>query len=309
MLPHIGRPAPGAGRGTCRRIVAPSLLHGAGLGLGRAMGGFVSTFFVASQALQLPATLAAALQGYAWAREGAGQSGAAVSRLQGKAGSPDLYLKHGTGNVADELAAEAGKLRWLAGRLPVPAVVQFVRAADQAWLLMTAMQGKTAGQVLESSPGAGPAVVDALAAFLRRVHALPVADCPFDSGHAVRLAHARARIAAGLVDVTDFDAEREGWTAGQVWQALQDHLPLAPDPVLTHGDCSLDNLLLHEGEVVGCIDVGRLGIADRYQDLAILHNCLGAFGAPLQQRLFRQYGIAHPDQARLRFHVLLDELF
>lgn len=61
--------------------------------------------------------------------------------------------------------------------------------------------------------------------------------------------------------------------------------------------------------MVGCIDVGRAGIADRYQDLAILWNCLGEFGASLRERLFPQYGLSAPDRRKLEFHLLLDELF
>jgi hypothetical protein len=36
---------------------------------------------------------------------------------------------------------------------------------------------------------------------------------------------------------------------------------------------------------------------------------LAAFGAPLQARLLRQYGLPMPDRARLHFHALLDALF
>jgi aminoglycoside 3'-phosphotransferase-1 len=61
--------------------------------------------------------------------------------------------------------------------------------------------------------------------------------------------------------------------------------------------------------VVGCIDVGRGGIADRYQDLAILWNCLGEFDGELQARLFQRYGIAEPDRRKLAFHLMLDEMF
>ena len=43
--------------------------------------------------------------------------------------------------------------------------------------------------------------------------------------------------------------------------------------VISHSD----NLIFDEGKLIGCIDVGRVGIADRYQDLAILWNCLGEF--------------------------------
>lgn len=263
----------------------------------------------ACQAVTVPESMSAALAGHAWARDRVGESGGAVYRLHGKPGAPDLYLKHGRHAVADAIDDEAARLRWLAGRLPVPAVVNVVRTADEAWLLMTALAGKTAGQLLEADPGQGHAVVDALASFLKRLHAIPASACPFDSDHARRLVLARSRIEAGLVDEGDFDEERAGWTAQQVWDAMQALLPLAPDPVVTHGDYSLDNLLIADGEVAGCIDAGRVGIADRYQDLAIAWNCLGEFGGALQERFLRTYGITEPDWRKLQFHLMLDELF
>jgi aminoglycoside 3'-phosphotransferase-1 len=176
-------------------------------------------------------------------------------------------------------------------------------------LLMTAIPGQTAYRLLEAQPHARIAIVDALAAFLRRLHAIPVNGCPFTSDHACRLAHARERIEAELVEEDDFDEARQGWTADQVWDAMQRLLPMPSDPVVTHGDFSLDNILLRDGVVIGCIDVGRVGIADRYQDLAILWNCLGEFDASLQDRLVAQYGIAGIDDRKLEFHLLLDEMF
>ncbi|MGH6613219.1 APH(3')-I family aminoglycoside O-phosphotransferase [Sphingomonas sp.] len=257
----------------------------------------------------VPASLSDEVAGYQWARDMVGESGSSVYRLHGRAGAPDLFLKHGRDGFAEDISDEMARLRWLAGYIPVPALKHFMRTPDQAWLLMTAMPGKSAYQLLEANPEARPAIIDAAAAFLRRLHAIPLSECPFNGDHAYRLGRARKRIDAALVDVDDFDDEREGWTAEQVWEAMHGLLPLTPDPVVTHGDFSLDNLLIHEGRVVGCIDVGRVGIADRYQDLAIIWNCLGEFGAPLQERLFRQYGIADPDQRKLQFHLMLDEFF
>lgn len=257
----------------------------------------------------VPSAMAASVEGYRWTRETTGESGAAVYRLHGKPGALDLFLKTGPGAVAKEISAEAARLRWLAAHLLVPRVIDFVAKAGQAWLLMSAMPGRSARNVLEADPAAGIAVVDALAAFMRRVHAIPIEACPFDNALSARLAHARARIDAGEVDETEFDAERLGQTAEQVWSDVQAMLPLAPDPVVTHGDFTLDNLLIDGGVVSGCIDVGRAGIADRYQDLALLWTGLGEFGASLQDRLFAQYGIAAPDRRRMGFHLLLDELF
>jgi len=256
-----------------------------------------------------PASMAAALTGYAWARDTVGQSGAAVYRLHGKPGAADLFLKHGLADLADAICDEMLRLRWLAAWVPVPEILHFTRSAGEAWLLTTALPGHTAYQVLSTAPHRRHAVVDALAHFLRRIHAIPVGACPFTSDHADRLRSARARMDAGLVDEDDFDEERAGWTTAQAWEAMQALLPLTPDAVVTHGDFSLDNLFIHDGDVIGCIDSGRLGIADRYQDLAIAWNCLGEFGAALQQRFLDQYGLIETDDRKLQFHLILDEFF
>jgi aminoglycoside 3'-phosphotransferase-1 len=257
----------------------------------------------------LPIDLSPALDGYEWERDAVGESGGAVYRLHGKANAPALFLKYGKGGPADDIGDEMARLRWLGAWLPVPEVVHFTRTPDEAWLLMTAMPGESAYRMLQARPGERSAVAGALARFLRRLHAIPADACPFDSSHAYRLAQARARIDAGEVDEEDFDDERAGWTAEQVWDAMQALLPLAPDPVVTHGDYSLDNLLIADSEVSGCIDVGRAGIADRYQDLAIAWNCLGEFGALLQEHFLEQYGLSEVDRSKLQFHLLLDELF
>jgi len=261
-------------------------------------------------AIETPASLAERLAGYAWARDTVGESGGAVYRLFGRPDAPDLYLKHGRGPVAEDVTDEMVRLRWLAGRLPVPAVAGFVGAPDEAWLLMEAVAGQTAYQLLEAADDEGQAaIVDALALHLKRLHAIPVEDCPFTSDHRFRLAKARARLEAGLVDADDFDDERAGMTAQAVWDEMTALLPLAADTVVTHGDYSLDNLILRDGAVVGCIDVGRVGLADRYQDLAIAWNGLGEFGASLQARFLRAYGLSAPDEGKLRFHLMLDEFF
>jgi len=114
---------------------------------------------------------------------------------------------------------------------------------------------------------------------------------------------------AGRVDCSDFDDERAGWTAADVWQAITVMLPLPFERVLTHGDSSLGNILLSNGRITGCIDVGRAGIADPYQDLALLWNNLREFPEPIAATLWEAYGVASPDQRRLAFHLGLDEMF
>lgn len=263
----------------------------------------------ASPVMPVPSNMAARVDGYAWARDTIGESGGTVYRLHGKAEEPDLYLKHGRDAIADDIVSEMVRLRWLAPHKVAPVVRSFVSNDSEAWLLMDALPGKTAYQLLEEFPDERMIVVDTITNFLRRLHDIPVAQCPFNSDHHLRLALAQKRMDAGLVDTEDFDGERSGCTAQQVWRDMTALLPLTPDPVVTHGDYSLDNLLLRNGDVVGCIDVGRAGIADRYQDLAILWNCLGEFGPEFQVRMLTRYGIYDADERKLRFHLMLDEFF
>jgi aminoglycoside 3'-phosphotransferase I len=256
----------------------------------------------------VPPSLDALIRDHVWTRDLVGESGCTVYRLS-RAGFPDLYLKHGQGAAAAMVQDETDRLQWMAERLAVPAVHHAVTINDNTWLLMTALPGKTAYQLLSDMPDQRETIVRQLALFLKSLHAVPAAACPFDSTHTLRLALARTRLEAGLVDTEDFDDARAGWTAEQVWAEMQDLLPLPSERVVTHGDFSLDNILLADGHITGCIDVGRLGIADPYQDLAILWNCLGAFDTALQDQLFRDYGITDIDHQRLQFHLMLDEFF
>ncbi|MEG3164905.1 APH(3') family aminoglycoside O-phosphotransferase [Sphingomonas sp. PB2P19] len=256
----------------------------------------------------LPASLTEIVAGYRWSRDLVGESGGSVYRLEAD-DAPALYLKHGTGDVAAAVTDEMSRLAWLAHRAAVPELCGFVALPDAAWLLTTAIPGRTAFQWMEDSPQDRPVIVAALAAHLRSFHALPTDLCPFDSGLPHRMMLARARIDADQVDAEDFGDEHAGWTPLAVWDEMVAELPLAADPVVTHGDYSLDNILIADGRVTGCIDVGRVGVGDRYQDLAILWNCLGEFDEALQAQLFRDYGIADPDRAKLRVFTNLDEFF
>jgi aminoglycoside 3'-phosphotransferase-1 len=265
----------------------------------------------ATRAIDLPASLAALVDGRRWSRNIVGISGDAVYRLRDpeRRAATDLFLKHAHGPGAFDLAGEMVRLGWLGWHITVPAVRAFFAQGEEAWLLIDALPGQTAYQLLDSRPDDRIIIVDAISQFLRRLHAIPVESCPFNSDHHLRLGEARWRLDHGLVDAEDFDAEHRGWSAEQVWAELSSLLPFDADRVVTHGDLSLDNIVISDDATVGCIDVGRAGIADRYQDLAILWNCLSDFGPALQTRLFTSYGIDRPDEAKIRFHLSLDELF
>jgi kanamycin kinase len=155
-----------------------------------------------------------------------------------------------------------------------------------------------------------PAVIDAIADLTRALHRLPVADCPFDR----RLAVAIPEALAADVNLADMDAERVGWSRDELVTALLAARPADEDPVVCHGDLCLPNVLLDPAtaQVTGMIDTGRLGIADRWSDLAIATRSMTntglnpQYGAWAADRFLARYGIV-PDQPKIDFYRLLDE--
>jgi aminoglycoside 3'-phosphotransferase-1 len=256
----------------------------------------------------VPEWMKQALEGYHWSRATDGESGAAVYRLE-KHDELTLYLKYGAGKVADDITAELVRLKWLSSFLSVPDMLQFRSTSQEAWLLTSALAGTNAYDCLMIDPAGRTRTVTALAEFLRSLHLLPVLACPFNSDHEVRMADAQRYLELGQVDESDFNSDHEGWTAEQVWAHMLSLLPLNFNRVVTHGDFSLGNIFLDGGRVTGCLDVGRVGTADPYQDLAIIWHNLAEFGDDLQTHLFRAYGIADPDARRIEFHLCLDEFF
>ena len=97
---------------------------------------------------------------------------------------------------------------------------------------------------------------------------------------------------------------------------LKDHRP-PMDPVLSHGDFCLPNVFFKDGGVSGYLDLGFCAVADRYQDIALCyrsltHNADGSYGVVYPnvqpERLFDALGIK-PDWEKIRYYILLDELF
>ncbi|HHK5519806.1 TPA: APH(3') family aminoglycoside O-phosphotransferase, partial [Pseudomonas aeruginosa] len=198
---------------------------------------------------QAPSTWADYLAGYRWRGQGEGCSAATVHRLEA-ARRPTLFVKQEVLSAHAELPAEIARLRWLHGAgIDCPQVLNETQSDGRQWLLMSAVPG------------------DTLSA-LRRLHDLDPAACPFDHRLERRLDTVRQRVEAGLVDEADFDDDHRGRSATELYRLLLDRRPAVEDLVVAHGDACLPNLLAEGRRFSGFIDCGRLGVADRHQDLA-----------------------------------------
>lgn len=229
---------------------------------------------------------------YDWTPVRTGHSGVPTFRLTAHDRAP-LYVKrapHGRGTRAGEppsgvnLLGEAERLAWLrkAG-LPGPELVDVGISDEMQWLVMTEVPGRS---------GADPwpayrrnAVIDAIADMLRLLHASAVARCPF------RADLATLRTTAGA-------------------EALEPTWPSTEDLVVTHGDYCLPNMLLDPDTLApaGFIDLGELGVADRYRDLAAGAMSIGnddlnpQYDQSHVARFFARYG-ADPADPRREFYL------
>jgi aminoglycoside phosphotransferase len=257
----------------------------------------------------LPSTLRQQLIGTEWADVTFGYSGMRVFRLT-ETRQPPRYLKLAQGPLRRELRAEFDALAWLKGHLPVPEALAYAEDAGFAYLLLSEVSGIMSCDAAFADDV--PALVRLLAAGLQQFHALDYSTCPLDQRLNRKLALAAENLAAGLVDEAEVDARGHAEEAAGLLRWLTEHRPATEDLVFTHGDYCLPNILINAERtgISGFIDLGRAGVADRYQDLALAARSLTYnFGPGWEPLLWEAYGLASVDAAKLEYYVLLDELF
>ncbi|WUH92380.1 aminoglycoside 3'-phosphotransferase [Streptomyces sp. NBC_00433] len=200
-------------------------------------------------------------------------------------GDGRLFAKWAPAGSGLDLGAEAARLRWAVDFTPVPRVVGhgLDGAGGGEWLVTEGLPGESA--VSPRGKADPKATVRALGAGLRALHdRLPVDDCPFSWSVERRRAKALA--------------------AGET-------VPAGPPPpvdrlVVCHGDACAPNTLLDEnGSWSAHVDLGALGVADRWADLAVgAGNLDFNFGPGWEGTYYDAYGIA-PDPERIAFYRLL----
>jgi streptomycin 3"-kinase len=222
----------------------------------------------------------------------------------------EVYAKRCLPAGVAELRDERDRVEWLAATgLPGAKVVDWIEWSDgSAALLTTAVPGVIGTELAPSRRTA-----DNLAAMVRALHEIPLADCPFERRLEDVISQAEDVVLRGAVNPDFLTAE---WRLIPPERLLADlyaelaEVQAKADLVVGHGDACLPNFLFDPDtlECTGMIDVGRLGIADRYADLALLKAQLEDEWSVDASDFLKTYGLAAPDTQRLTFYRLLDSL-
>lgn len=220
---------------------------------------------------------------------------------------------------SDESEQEYQVMKWLDGRLPVPKVIEFDKDESSSYLLMTRVSGQMAcSEEYLSDPFT---LTSLLAQGLRMLWSIDISNCPFSYSIDKRLQTAKYNVENDLVDLDATDPDTFGAKGfkdpKELYHWLTENKP-ETEPAFGHGDYCLENIFIDHQGISGFIDLGKSGIADKWQDIALCYRSLRyeydeAFSDRRHDHyhpdlLFEKLGI-EPDWEKIRYYMLVDELF
>lgn len=203
-----------------------------------------------------------------------------------------------------DLTPEVLRLRWAATFTPVPRVLDAGADETGAWLLTAGLCGDSA--VIARWLNDPRTAATAIGRGLRALHdRLPVKDCPFSWGVEQRVAQVRA---TGRHDPAEWHPDHGKLSPHEALARLADPPPV-DQLVVCHGDACAPNTLLRDaGTWSGHVDLGALGVADRWADLAVATWSLDwNYGPGWQSVLLEAYGV-EADPLRIAYYRLLWDL-
>lgn len=214
-----------------------------------------------------------------WINEGGGVT------YQLGVGRSARFVKWQPSNDEISLAREARRLEWAAEYVTVPEVLDLGTCADTEWLLTRALDGASAvSQRWRDDPARA---VAAVGRGLREFHdRLPISECRWQWDPNTRIDRTEGRQVS-------------------VPRALRE--PPAVDlAVVCHGDACCPNTLLTDGgDVAGHVDLGSLGVADRWADIAVAAmSTLWNYGPGWESALLSAYGVTY-DAVRMNYYQQL----
>ena len=241
-----------------------------------------------------------------------GKSGAVIMMFH------DAVLK--IEEVSEEVRREERVVSWLGDRLYVPSTIISVEEEGKIYRLMKRIRGKdlSSPSFLENPER----LLDLCAEAYEKLSNVDISDCPSCRSLDFCLKEAEERVEKNLVDVEDTDPStfgKGGFSSPEkLLEWLMDNKP-EEEKNFIHGDFCLPNIILGENGDIGFIDLGRSGVGDKYNDIALLSRSLKSnfsghynegkqYPGYREEMLFERLGIKKNEE-KVRYYLLMDELF
>lgn len=229
----------------------------------------------------------------------------------------DMVLKVEKGQ--EESDNEHIMMSWLSDKLPVPKILCSEKNNGINYLLMSRIKGNMScsSELLENQMH----LVKLLADGLKMLWSVDISKCPFNNSIDNKLRQAEIRVGNNLCDMENVEPTTygaEGFESPEkLLQWLSENRP-DEELVFSHGDYCLPNIIIKDDKINGFIDLGRSGISDKYQDIALCYRSLqhkydGKYGGKVYEGfdasiLFEELNIV-PDWNKIKYYILLDELY
>ncbi len=218
-----------------------------------------------------------------------------------------LYLK--VEPKSGELEKEYKKLLWLEGKLPVPRVLEWVSETDFNYLLISEIPGRMlCDKYYLQNPDLA---VSLLAEGINLLQSVDTRDCPINNNLSKKLEDAAENVRYDRVDMSDWEPGNQRFaTPEDLLRYLNSNKPKDEELVFTHGDYCLPNILTNGNHITGFIDIGRAGVADLWQDVALcIRSLRHNFNTTEYDDLLLKRLDIPLNQEKLDYYILLDELF
>ena len=190
-----------------------------------------------------------------------GRSDTKVFKTKLKSNHQEVILKIQYTENKNNLKEEYERLKWIEGKLNTPKAYYYNEKDNIKYLIMEYKKGTPSFKFDDIGYQLGKA--------LKQIHQVNIENCPFNKYSPEQLlSNFLAKLDSIYPEIQDNYKDE---TKETVIEFMKENIPT--DKVLTHGDYSMPNILINDGEI-SFIDLGELGISTKYLDIYYLMKSL-----------------------------------
>ena len=256
---------------------------------------------------KLPNSIKQIIEGLPYTIDTVGESNSLVVIFE------DYILKIST--LSFDIENELRVYNTLKDKIPIPKIIECVKENNSIYLLKEKLKGNMLSDPYYMER---PELLYKLASdAIKLLWSIDIKNLDLMNTYQTVLDFGKKCNSLGYLDFKESDSLiTKGFnTFDEVISYIEENKPI-DDNVLCHGDLCIPNIICDGDKLVGFIDLGLMGLSNRYHDLAILYRSIkynfnGTYGKCYlgydDNKLFELLGMKRNDEL-IRYYLLLDEI-